>query len=131
MWPIPSQVQFRIEEKIHSKAVANVSRGAEFWKLFYLGDKWFTWGDWNSAGGNYGFWGNCARFRSKFNHGYLHCVILKALYEFEEKRARKARNRQFLFQNVQLEIFKILKMFKNSMKFTQIHPGSLFNWLKN
>ena len=29
MWPIPSQVQFRIEEKIHSKAVASVSRGAE------------------------------------------------------------------------------------------------------
>ena len=65
------------------------------------------------------------KFRSKFNrgftnHGYLHCAILKAFYDFTEKRDQKARDSQFLFQNVQNEAFEILKMFKNYMKFTEV-----------
>ena len=40
------------------------------------------------------------KYRSKFNHGftnsgYLHCDILKALYDIKEKRAPKARDMQF------------------------------------
>ena len=49
----------------------------------------------------------------------LHCAILKASYGFKEKRANKARDMQFFLQNVQNEIIKILKMFKNNMKFTR------------
>ena len=64
------------------------------------------------------------KFRSKFNHGLanrgcLDCAILKPLYGFKEKRALKARNMQFFLQNVQNEIFEILKMFKYNMKFTR------------
>ena len=56
------------------------------------------------------------KFRSKFNNGFtnrgcLHCAVLKALYNFKEKRAHKARDMQYLLQNIQNEIFKILKMF--------------------
>ena len=63
------------------------------------------------------------KFISKFNHGftnhgYFHCAI-KALYGFKEKRARKARDMQLFLQNVKIEIFKILKMFKNNMKFSR------------
>ena len=45
------------------------------------------------------------------NRGFLHCAILKALHCFKEKRAHKSRDMQFFLQNVQNEIFKILKMF--------------------
>ena len=51
------------------------------------------------------------------NHGCLQCAILKSLYGFKEKRDHKARDSQFLFQNVQNEIFEILKIIKNYMKF--------------
>ena len=44
-------------------------------------------------------------------------AILKA---FEEKLAPKARDMQLFLQNVQNEIFKILKMFENNMKFTRV-----------
>ena len=44
-------------------------------------------------------------------------AILKA---FKEKLAPKARDMQFFLQNVQNEIFKILKMFENNMKFTRV-----------
>ena len=60
------------------------------------------------------------KFRSKFNHGftnhgYLHCAVWKALYNFKIKRAQGARHNQFFFQNVQNnEIFEIFKMFKNN-----------------
>ena len=55
------------------------------------------------------------KFRSKFNHdfinrGCLHCAILKAC---------KGRDMQFFLQNVQNEIFKILKMSQYNMKFTR------------
>ena len=60
------------------------------------------------------------KFRSKFNHGftnhgYLHCAVWKALYNFKIKRAQGARHNQFFFQNVQNnEIFEIFKMLKNN-----------------
>ena len=62
------------------------------------------------------------KYRSEFKHGFtnrgcLYCAILKALHGFKAKRAHKARYMQFFLQNVQNEIFKILKMFKNNMKF--------------
>ena len=65
-------------------------------------------------------------FISKFNHSFtncdcLHCAILKALYDFKEKRAHKADRQEicnFFLQNVQKEIFKILEIFENNMKFT-------------
>ena len=64
------------------------------------------------------------KFTSKFNlsftnRGCLHCAILKVLCNFKEKRAHKARYMQFFNQNVQNEIFNILKMFKNNMKITR------------
>ena len=46
-------------------------------------------------------------------------VILNVLHGFKEKRAHKARDIQFFLHNVQNEIFKILKMFKNIMKFAR------------
>ena len=60
------------------------------------------------------------KYRSVFKHGYtnrgyLHCTILKALHGFQEKRAHKLRDMQFFLQNVQKEIFKIFRMFKNNM----------------
>ena len=63
------------------------------------------------------------KFRPKFNHGFtnrgcFHCAFIKALYNFKEKRAHKAQDMQFFLQNIQNEIFKILKMFKYNMKFT-------------
>ena len=64
------------------------------------------------------------KFISIFNHGFtnrgcLYCVIPKALHSFKEKRAHKAREMHFFLRNVSNEIFKILKMFKNNMKFTE------------
>ena len=64
------------------------------------------------------------KFRLKFNHGFtthgcLQCAILTALYGFKEKRAHKARDSQFVFQNAENEIFEIFKMFKNNIKFTR------------
>ena len=47
------------------------------------------------------------------------CNVLTALYAFKEKRAHKARDSQFVFQNAQNEIFEIFKMFKNNIKFTR------------
>ena len=66
-------------------------------------------------------------FISKFNHSFtncdcLHCAILKALYDFKEKRAHKADRQEicnFFLQNVQKEIFKILEIFESNMKFTR------------
>ena len=53
------------------------------------------------------------KFTSKFNHGCLYCAILKAFYGFKEKIAHRARDNQFIFQNVQNEISEIFKIFKN------------------
>ena len=50
----------------------------------------------------------------------MHCAILKALYGFNEKRAHKERDMQSFLQNVQNEIFKILKMFKYNTKFPRV-----------
>ena len=51
------------------------------------------------------------KYRSEFKHGFtnracLHCAVLKALYEFQKKRAHKSR---IHLQNVQNEIFKMFK----------------------
>ena len=64
------------------------------------------------------------KYRSEFkhgftNHGCLPCAILKALQDFQEKRAHKSSDMQFFLQNVQNEIFKSFKMFKNNIKFTR------------
>ena len=53
------------------------------------------------------------KFRSKTKHGFtnhscLHCAFLKT---------DKERDMQFFLQNVQNEIFRILRMFKYNMKF--------------
>ena len=56
--------------------------------------------------------------QSIFNRGFLHCAILKALHGFKENRAHKARDMQSFLQNIQNEIFKILEIIKNNMKFT-------------
>ena len=48
------------------------------------------------------------------NHGYLHCAILKASYNFKIKKAHEARDNQFLFQNVQNEILRSLKCSKSA-----------------
>ena len=57
------------------------------------------------------------------NRSYLHGADLKALHGFQEKRARKSRDKKFFLQNVQNDFpqndFKIFKMFKNKMKFTR------------
>ena len=53
------------------------------------------------------------------NRGYLHCAILKAWQDFQEKRALKSRDMQFFLQNIPVEIFKIFKMFENNIKFTR------------
>ena len=53
------------------------------------------------------------------NRGCLHCATLKALHGFIEKRAHKASDMQIFLQKDQHDIFKILKMFKNNMKFTR------------
>ena len=49
----------------------------------------------------------------------MHCAILKALHDFQEKSDLKSRDMQFFLQNVPNEIFKIFKMFENNMKFTR------------
>ena len=61
------------------------------------------------------------RSESKYgltNRGCLHCAILKALHAFQETRVKKSRDMQFSLQNVQDEILKIFKTFKNNMIFT-------------
>ena len=52
----------------------------------------------------------------------MDCAILKAFYDFKVTRAHEGRS-QFLFQNVQNEIFVIFKMFKNNMNFTTVACG--------
>ena len=37
--------------------------------------------------------------RSFSNHGYFNSAILEALYDFKVKRAHKAKDSQFIFQN--------------------------------
>ena len=73
-------------------------------------------------------------FISKFNHSFtnrdcLHCAVLEALYDFKEKRVHKADRQEicnFFIQNVQKEIFNILEMFENYMKFTR--EACWINW---
>ena len=48
------------------------------------------------------------KFRPKFVHGYLHCAIPKALYNFKVKSANEARDNLFLFQNIQNECTNVL-----------------------
>ena len=49
----------------------------------------------------------------------MHCAILKALHDFQEKRAHKSRDMQFFLQNFQNEIFKVFKMFKNMLQLSR------------
>ena len=63
------------------------------------------------------------KFRSEFrdgftNRGCFHSAALKALTRFQEK---KSKDMQFFLQNVQTEIFKIFKMFRNNIKFTRVN----------
>ena len=65
------------------------------------------------------------KLRSKFSHsftnrGCLHCTVLKSLYGFKEKRAHKAKDMPIFHQNIQNEVFKIFRTFKNNMKFTRV-----------
>ena len=52
------------------------------------------------------------------------CTVLKALHGFKDKSAHKARDMQFFLENVQNEIFKILKMFKTTWN-SPDHPAEL------
>ena len=68
------------------------------------------------------------KYRLEFKHGFtdrgcLQSAILKISYDIQEKRAYKSKDIQFFLQNVQNEIFKILKMFKQH----EIHQSSLLN----
>ena len=79
------------------------------------------------------------KVRSHFSHGFinrgcLHCAILKVLHSFKEKRTRKSRDMQVFLQNVQNEIFKILKMCKTNMKLTRAvcwTNSKISKWDKN
>ena len=62
------------------------------------------------------------KFTSKFscfiNRDCLHRAIMKALYGLREKRAHKVDRQEiciFFLQNVEKEIFEILKMFERNM----------------
>ena len=79
------------------------------------------------------------KFRSKFNHGYLHSAVWKALYNFKIKRAQEARHNQYFFLNIQNnELFEIFKMFSTTVELTfttqkanSCSPWtacSVFNW---
>ena len=46
------------------------------------------------------------------------CAVL-SFTPFSGKKSPQVNDMQFFLQNVQNEIFKILKMFKNNMKFTR------------
>ena len=60
------------------------------------------------------------RFILPLKQHYSQCAILKALHDFQEKRACKWRDMHFFLQNVQNEIFMIFKIFKNNMKFARL-----------
>ena len=70
------------------------------------------------------------KFISIFNHGftnhdYLGSAIWKALYNFQVKRANKARDNHVFSQNIQNnEIFKLFKMFKNKCWINVNYPKS-------
>ena len=55
------------------------------------------------------------KFRSKFNHGFTN----RGCLQYGILKTYKATDMQFFLQNVQNEIFKILKMTKYNMKFTR------------
>ena len=55
------------------------------------------------------------KFRSKFNHGVTNCGCL----HYAILKVYKAKYMQFFRQNVQNEIFCILKIFKYNVKFTR------------
>ena len=64
------------------------------------------------------------KFISEFNHsftnhGFLYTAILKALYDFKEKEPSSQEICNFFPQNVQNEIFKILKMLENDTELTR------------
>ena len=44
----------------------------------------------------------------------MHCAILKALHDFQEKRVHKSRGKQFFFQNVQNEISRFSRCLKTT-----------------
>ena len=92
---------------MHTKIVADVSRGAE---------GGFFRGDWGRVSGE--LWSLAVpknlslKLRSKFNHGFTNhgslvcAAICKTLHAFKEKRAHKKRDGQFYFQNIQNEVLE-------------------------
>ena len=55
------------------------------------------------------------KFRSKFNHDFTN----RGCLQYPNLKVYKGRDMQFFLQNVQNEMFKILKMFKYNVKFTR------------
>ena len=49
------------------------------------------------------------KFRSKFNHGYLHSAVWKALHDVKIKRAQRARHNQFFSS-----MFTIMRSLRSS-----------------
>ena len=103
-------IEFGVKEKIPTKTIVDVSRGT--------GGRVFPFFSETLGGGQQEpiFSSKAVpedlimKFRSKLNHGFtnrgcLHCAILKTY---------KARDMQFSLQNVQNQIFKILKMFNKT-----------------
>ena len=87
-----TELQFKIERKIHIKAVVDVSRGS--------GIRVFLWRTWRRSWQETTVSSKTVRqdlnlkFRSIFNrafsnHGCFHCAVLKALDDFKRKRAHK------------------------------------------
>ena len=69
------------------------------------------------------------KFRSIFNHGYLHSAVWKALYNFKTERAQETKHNQFFFQNIQKnEIFEIFKLFKNNSWINFYYTKSKLPW---
>ena len=75
------------------------------------------------------------KFRSKFNHGYLHSAVWKALYSFKIKRDQEARQPIFLSKKMRsLRSSKCLKTVEltfTAQKLNTCSPWtacSLFDW---
>ena len=77
------------------------------------GGIWFTWWDWGQEETRVSI-----KTVTEDLDQNLH-NILKTFYGFEEKEHTRQDISQFLLQNVQYEIFEILKMFKNKITFSR------------
>ena len=76
------------------------------------------------------------KFRLKFNHGYLHSAVWKALYSFKIKRDQRARHNQFFFQKKMRSLrsskcLKTVELTFTAQKLNTCSPWtacSLFDW---